>query len=221
VQALQPLDVDPLPVGASTSVAIGEEVIMAAGGRRGRAMRSLLQARQEFAGYWEYLLEDALFSAPALPLWSGAAMIDATGALVGIGSLRLEQREDDGRITPFNMSVPAELLAPIYDDLVRGRPIGAPRPWLGVLAQQVGSAVAVVGVSDRGPASRAELRAGDTILRVGGQPVADLAAFYRRLWALGPAGVDVPLTLKRGADVFDVEVRSADRRKLLKQPVRH
>jgi hypothetical protein len=85
---------------------------MAAGGRRGRAMRSLLQARQEFAGYWEYLLEDALFSAPALPLWSGAAMIDATGALVGIGSLRLEQREDDGRITPFNMSVPPSCWPP-------------------------------------------------------------------------------------------------------------
>lgn len=217
VQALEPLDVDPVPVGSSASLDLGETVIMAGGGRRGRALESRLQARQEFAGYWEYLLEEALFTAPAHPLWSGAAMISAEGELVGIGSLRLEQQEEGGEVTPFNMSVPAELLAPIYDDLVQGKPAGAPRPWLGLLAQHVGDAVAVIGVSDRAPASRAELRPGDAILAVAGERVSSLAAFYRRLWSLGPPGVDVPLTLQRGSDVFDVEVRSADRRQLLKR----
>lgn len=221
IQALEPLDIDPVPVGTSKSVDLGERVIMAAGGKRGRAMESRLQARQEFAGYWEYLLEEALFTAPALPLWSGAAMLSSRGELVGIGSLQLEQQEDDGQTTPFNMSVPAELLAPIYDELVQGKSPGAPRPWLGILAQQGGGAVAVVGLSERGPASRAELRPGDAILAIGGDKVSDLAAFYRRLWALGPPGVNVPLTLRRGNDVFDVEVRSTDRRRLMKRPLYH
>ena len=218
VQALEPLDIPPLPVGSSKTVAAGDNVVVAAGGGRRRALRSRLHARQEFAGYWEYLLEEALFTAPAHPLWSGAAVIGASGELVGLGSLQLEQREGDGRFLPLNMSVPAELLAPIFDDLVSGRPTGPPRPWLGILSQEVGDSVVAVGVSKGGPGSRAEIREGDVIVGVSGAPVSDLAGFYRRLWALGPAGVDVPLTLKRGSDVFDVEVRSADRRQLLRKP---
>jgi S1-C subfamily serine protease len=219
VQALEPLDLPALRVGDSRDLAPGDSVVMAAGGGgRARAMRSRLQARQEFAGYWEYLLEEALFTAPAHPLWSGAAVIGASGELVGVGSLQMEQRGDDGRFMPLNMSVPAELLTPIFDDLVSGRATGSPRPWLGLLSQEVDEAVVAVGVTKGGPASRAEMREGDVIVGVGGTPVSDLASFYRRLWALGPAGVDVPLTLKRGSDVFDVEVRSADRRQLLKKP---
>ena len=218
VQALEPLDLPALTVGSSADLNPGDSVVMAAGGGRGRAMRSHLHARQEFAGYWEYLLEEALFTAPAHPLWSGAAVIGASGELVGIGSLQLEQKVEDERFVPLNMSVPAELLPAIFDELVSGRPVGAPRPWLGILSQEVGDSVVAVGVSKGGPASRAEIREGDVIMGVGGTPVSDLAGFYRRLWALGPAGVDVPLTLKRGSDVFDVEVRSADRRQLMRKP---
>lgn len=221
LQALEPLDIPALPLGTSKSVSIGEPVVVAAGGGRGRAMESRLREREPFAGYWEYLLDEALFTAPAHPLWSGAAVLSAAGDLVGLGSLQLEQQEPDGRTAPFNMSVPIELLAPIFDDLVRGRPTGPNRPWLGVLAQAIGELVVVVGVSDGGPASRAELQQGDLIVAIDGKPVSDLAGFYRALWALGPPGVDVPLTLRRGSDVFDVEVRSADRRQLLRRPRYH
>lgn len=221
LQALDPLDAPALSLASSKTVAVGEEVVVAAGGGRGRAMSSRLHARQEFAGYWEYLLEEALFTAPAHPLWSGAAVLSAAGELVGIGSLQLEQREDDGRIAPFNMSVPAELLQPIFEDLVRGKPTGPARPWLGTLAQEIGGGVVIVGVSPGGPAARAEMREGDVVAAVAGEPVSDLAGFYRRLWSLGAPGVDVPLTLRRGGDVFDLEVRSADRRQLLRKPRYH
>jgi S1-C subfamily serine protease len=221
VQALEPLDLPALSLGDSRRVDVGDEVVVASGGGRKRALTSRLQARQAFAGYWEYLLEEALFTAPAHPLWSGAAVIGATGELIGVGSLQLEQQGEGGRVVPFNMSVPAELLSPIFDDLLRGKPTGPARPWLGVLAQDVGDDVVVLGVSNGGPASRAELREGDVIVGVAGQPVRDLEGFYRRLWSLGAPGVDVPLTLRRGSDVFDMEVRSADRRQALRKPKYH
>lgn len=217
LQALEPLDIPAVRVGSSKGLRAGEDVVMAAGGGRGRAMRSRLQLRQEFAGYWEYLLDEALFTAPAHPLWSGAALLGPTGDLVGIGSLSLEQAGEDGQAVPLNMSVPAELLPPIFEDMLRGRPTGPPRPWLGILAQEIGTAVVAVGTAPGGPSSRAEIRQGDIILAINDEPVSDLPGFYRRLWALGTPGVDVPLTLQRGSDVFDVEVRSADRAQLLRK----
>jgi S1-C subfamily serine protease len=171
-----------------------------------------------FAGYWEYLLESAIITEPAHPHWSGAALIGATGELLGVGSLSLQRQTRTGAISPINMFVPSELLPPILDDLARGRAAHPPRPWLGVLAQDLGPHVVLIGISPGGPASRAELRAGDVILSVAGTAVSDLAEFYTRLWAQGPAGVTIALRIQRDYDVFDVEVRSVDRTALLKKP---
>jgi S1-C subfamily serine protease len=77
--------------------------------------------REAFAGYWEYLLEEALFTFPAHPHWSGAALIGPSGELVGLGSLQVEHQSANGIPTALNMSVPIELLTPILADLSRGR----------------------------------------------------------------------------------------------------
>jgi S1-C subfamily serine protease len=170
-----------------------------------------------FAGYWEYLLDDAIMTEPAHPHWSGAALIGMTGELLGVGSLNLQRQTPSG-VTALNMFVPTELLPPILDDLASGKPAHPPRPWLGVLAQDFGRHVVVIGVSPQGPAARAELRRGDIILALADHPVSDLADFYTRLWAHGPAGATIPLRIQRDADVFEVEIRSADRTALLKKP---
>jgi S1-C subfamily serine protease len=217
VQALEPLGAPALPLGASRSAQAGSPVIIAGAGGRAHAAAGRVLTRMPFAGYWEYFLEDAIMTEPAHPHWSGAALIGATGELVGVGSLSL-QRQTRGGVTPLNMFVPTELLPPILDDLARGKPAHPPRPWLGVLAQDFGGRVVIVGVSPRAPAARAELRPGDIILAVDDVPVSDLAEFYARLWAQGPAGATIPLRLQRDGDVFDVEVRSADRTALLKKP---
>jgi S1-C subfamily serine protease len=171
----------------------------------------------QFAGYWEYLLDDAIITEPAHPHWSGAALIGAEGELLGIGSLSLESVTPEGP-RPINMFVPIQHLPPILDDLSRGVASEAPRPWLGVFAHDMSGRIVIGGISPRSPAERAELKAGDLILALADRPVADLADLYTRMWALGPAGVTIPLTLERDGDVFDVEVRSADRMKLLRKP---
>ncbi len=218
VQALEPLDLPALPLGNSKSLEAGAAVIVAGAGGRSHAAAGQVLARMPFAGYWEYLLDNAIITEPAHPHWSGAALIGSAGELVGVGSLSLQRQTRDGEIEPINMFVPSELLPPILDDLARGKPPHPPRPWLGVLAQDVGQRVIIVGVNPNGPAARAELRGGDAILAVGDVAVSDLEDFYTQLWALGPAGVTIPLRIQREEDVFDVEIRSVDRMALLKKP---
>jgi S1-C subfamily serine protease len=145
-------------------------------------------------------------------------LIGASGELVGVGSLSLQSQTRGGAPKPINMFVPSELLPPILDDLARGKPAHPARPWLGVIAQDLGSHVVIVGLNPRGPAARAELRSGDIVLAVAGVAVSDLADFYTRLWAQGPAGSVIPLRIKRENDIFDVEIRSMDRAAMMRKP---
>ena len=219
VQALEPLGLPTLRLGDSAGLRAGSPVIVAGAGGRAHAAAGEVVTRMRFAGYWEYLLDDAIITQPGHPHWSGAALISPAGDLVGVGSLSLEGQTRSGAVKPINMFVPVDLLPPILDDLARGRPAHPARPWLGVLAQDLDPhAVVVAGVNPHGPAARAELRRGDVILAVDGEPVSDLADFYRKLWAQGPAGATIPLRLQRDGDVFDVEVRSIDRTSMLKKP---
>lgn len=217
VQALEPLDLPAIVIGSARDLDSGASVIAAGAGGRAHAVAAKVMARMPFAGYWEYLLDDAIITGPAHPHWSGAALIGPKGDLVGLGSLTLEGRDNEGQARPLNMFVPAELLPPILDELARGKAPHAPRPWLGVFAQETDNHVVVVGVSPNGPAARAELRAGDLILAVDGMPVSDLSEFYTAMWDLGSAGVTVPLRVLREGDAFEVEIRSIDRATLLKK----
>jgi S1-C subfamily serine protease len=228
VQALAHLDVPALPLGRSSEAEVGLRVVLAGGGGRKRAVAARIVARQEYAGYWEYVLDDAIYTAPAHPFWGGTALIGPAGDLLGIGSLQIQAvSSDPGRrqsrmADDVNMIVPIDLLNPIFDDLLTiGRPSRPARPWLGLYATEIGSSVAILGVVSRGPARKADLREGDIVLAVAGTPVAGLAELFRRVWALGEAGVAVPLTVNREGRTFEVSVQSTDRRRLLKGPVLH
>ena len=218
VQALQPLDLPTMRIGSSRDLPAGSAVIAAGAGGRDHAAAAQIVTHMPFAGYWEYLLDDAIMAEPAHPHWSGAALIGPKGDLVGLGSLSLETRGRDGSSKPITMFVPAELLPPILDDLARGKSPHPARPWLGVFAQEIEDHVVVVGISPKGPAARAELRPGDIILAVDGQGVSDLTEFYTALWNQGPAGATIPLRVLREGDSFEVEIRSMDRATLLKKP---
>jgi hypothetical protein len=56
---------------------------------------------------------------------------------------------------------------------------------------------------------------------VAGIPVGGLADTFRKVWALGAAGVDVPLTLARDSTQLSLRLRSADRNDFLKHASLH
>ena len=222
VQALARLDVPALHLGRSASLSIGDRVVIGGAGGARHSTAAVVVGRQPFAGYWEYLVDEAIFTAPAHPFWGGAALIGPEGDLCGIASLRLDQSEQGEGGEQLNMSVPIDLLHPILDDLrTRGGPQGAPRPWLGVFSVEAEGRIVVAGLSEGGPGERASLGAGDAILAVGETPVATLADLYQAIWSLGPAGVKVPLTVSRDGEEIEIVVRSADRNSFLKTPRLH
>ena len=222
VQALARIDLPALRIGNSNRASIGERVVVAGAGGLHRSVAARIVAKQEFAGYWEYVLDEAIFTAPSHPNWGGTAVISPAGDLIGIGSLQLEQGREKGNGGRLNMVVPIDLLKPILDDLRRFGRVNKPaRPWLGLYSTEIDNRVVVIGIAGDGPAARAELKAGDVILAVKGEKITSQSGFYRKLWSLGAAGVDVPLTVHHEGVTFDVVLASTDRAKLLKGPRLH
>jgi len=218
LRATQPLTIKPMKLGKSSEVKQGDPILMAGYGGTESVQAGRVIARKEFAGYWEYLLEDAIYTAPAHTGFGGAALIDRDGKLLGIGSLLTQVLIPGFGTIPCNISVPIDLLHPILADLIaKGRTSAAPRPWLGVNAEEAHGRVFVLRVTPGSPSEKAELQAGDMVLTVKGEEVKGLADFYRKVWALGHAGVEVPLGILRGTRIRDITVKSIDRNQLLRQ----
>jgi S1-C subfamily serine protease len=218
VQALGKLNVPALPLGESSAARIGDKVVVGGAGGQQRSVAAHIAAKQEFAGYWEYLLEEALFTAPAHPNWGGTAVIDKRGNLIGIGSLHLQQARDNAPAEHLNMVVPVDLLKPVYDDLLTlGRQNKPPRPWLGLYATEIDGKVVVAGMASKAPARQANIHTGDIVLSLAGKEIGDLGTLYRSIWALGPAGVEVPMVVFRDGRTMTMTLRSADRASFLKK----
>jgi S1-C subfamily serine protease len=218
VQALGRVDLPGLPLGDSSAVKLGDRVVTAGAGGRTRSVAARVVGKQEFAGYWEYVLDEAIFTAPSHPNWGGTALIGEHGDLLGIGSLQLEA--SGGR--DINMIVPIDLLKPILDDMLAfGGRKGPPRPWLGMYVADAERRLVVMGLANRGPAQRARIENGDIVLAINGEQVESLADLFRKIWAMGDAGVEVPLTLQRASRTVDVTVKSGDRAAFLKTPRMH
>ncbi|MBK8741023.1 MAG: serine protease [Betaproteobacteria bacterium] len=221
IQPLGKLGTPWLERGSAANVAVGDAVTVLGHGGRAHALKTRIIDKREFAGYWEYVLDEALFTAPAHSAWSGAALLDAHGRLIGIGSL-LVQQELDGAQVHTNMFVPVDLIEPILAGLgSAGRSARAARPWLGMYTHEADGSLVVAGLAPGGPAARAGVQQGDLVLGVGGMRTRGLAEFFRLVWRQGAAGVDVPLSLARAGDVLRVNVKSADRAAFLKKPDLH
>jgi S1-C subfamily serine protease len=219
VQALGSLDLPALELGDSAAAKLGDPVLFADGA--GQAINAAIVGKQEFAGYWEYLLDEAMFTAPAHPSWGGAGLLGQDGRLLGIGSLRLQMMQA-GRVVDINMVVPIDLLPPIFDDLLaHGQVRRPPRPWLGVFAAESDGEVVVMNVAEGGPAARAGLRQGDIISDLRDAGISGLADFYRKLWDAGEAGAEVPLRIVRDGRDNWVRVKTADRNAFLRRPQLH
>ena len=206
IQPLGKLDAPYLRRGHSSEVKVGEPVFVIGHGGRKHALKTRLVGKQEFAGYWEYVLDEALFTAPAHPQWGGAALLDAQGDLIGIGSLLVEQQVD-GESMQANMFVPIDLLHPILDSMLKiGRSQHPSHPWLGIYAREHEGNLVIAKLVPGGPAEKSGLRPGDLVLGVGAQRARGLAELFRAVWRLGAAGVDVPLVFARAGDMLHATV---------------
>jgi S1-C subfamily serine protease len=218
VQALGRLGVPALELGHSGAAEAGDPVIVAGGGRR-QSVRASIIGKQEFAGYWEYLLKEAIFTAPAHPFWGGTGLIGRDGKLLGIGSLHVQQVTERGKPRDINMIVPIDILKPILDDLMTyGKPNKPARPWLGIYAAESEGKIVVAGLAERGPAAAAGMRVGDSIWAVRDESVSNLADLYRKVWASGAAGTEIPIEVVREGRTVWLRIKSADRNSFLKAP---
>src|SRR5215470_18512539 len=207
-----PLGVKPMPMGQAADVAQREPVMVLPAGGRDAASLAYVVAKRKFTASWEYLLETAIFTSPPTMQWAGAALVSREGKLIGIGSLLVREALDEGSQAPGNMFVPIDLLKPILPDLIaKGRRSGPARPWLGLATEELQGHLVVTRVSPDGPADRAGIRKGDIVVGVAADPVKSHEELYRKVWGLGPAGVDVPVKVLQGVDLRELKVRSIDR----------
>ncbi len=210
LQAVTPLKVRPMALGKSADLRKGDPVIAASAGGSGNAQPVRVVARREFAGSWEYMIEGAIFTSPPHMAWSGAALINREGKLVGVGSLIVGNAS--GKDEPGNMFVPIDALAPVMADLLaRGRPAGPAQPWLGLNTEEQDGRLVIISVSPEGPGEKAGLARGDVILGVGGVAIRTLPEFYRKVWGQGSAGTVVPLDIQADNGKRRVDVKSMNR----------
>jgi serine protease Do len=212
LRTLEPLKLRPMALGRSSDVKEHDPVLIASYGGAAMVGGAYVVAKREFAGSWEYMLDDAIFTAPPHPAWSGAALINREGKLVGVGSLIVGDAGGNGDKTPGNMFVPIDRLPPILGELLaEGHRAGPGRPWLGLNADELGGRLLVSRVSPGGPAEKGGIKRGDVIVGVGGRRTTGLADFYRKVWGQGAAGSNVPLDVLQDNEVRHIDVKSINR----------
>lgn len=216
VQALGKLAPPPVIFGKSADLTPGQPMLLAGSGGTKNTQQVQVGGIDEFAGYWEYLIDAAIFTAPAHPFWSGAALIGKDGMLYGIGSLMLQTVDEDNSVSNANMVIPIDLLPPVLDDLLHyGKRLGTARPWVGWFTQESTEGLVILGLSDDGPAEQAGLQSGDLILQVDGQSVDTLPELFRAVWSAGDAGVKISVNFERDRVQGSTEISTVDRNTLL------
>src|ERR1700731_3460656 len=203
-RANEPLKLKPMALGKSVEVKEGDPVLIASSGGAAMVGGAYVVAKREFAGSWEYMLEEALFTAPPHPAWSGAALINREGKLVGVGSLIVGEAVSGSDKTPGNMFVPIDLIS-------AGRKTGPGRPWLGLSTDELRGRLFVSRVTPEGPAEKAGIKRGDVVVGVNGEQPKNLADFYRKVWAQGSAGVSIALDVLQDSEVKRFNVKSINR----------
>jgi S1-C subfamily serine protease len=212
VRLSQPPRVEPMALGKSAALRAGDPVLVASAGGAGMVMPARVASKRPFAGSWEYLLDEAIFTAPAHPEWSGAALINRDRKLVGVGSLVVSDSTGENDRKPGNMFVPIDLLPPILGDLIaNGRASGPARPWLGMSTEESDGRLVVTRVAPGGPAERAGVHHGDVVEGVAGEAARSLEQLYRGIRRQGAAGASIPLDLRQGGATRRVDIKSINR----------
>jgi S1-C subfamily serine protease len=212
IKPTAPLDLPAMEFGRLADLHVDDTVLIAGHGEPENMVVSRVTSKKQFAGRWEYVLDEAIYVSPVHPDWAGTALIGRDGKLYGVGCLLIQDMKAGELINGSNLFVPVETIVPVFDELIEfGGRRKKPRPWLGALVQEELSQLVVVGIFYKCPADQAGLKPGDVILALDGKPVYDLAAFFRAVWSMGGSGVEIPLTIQRETGQLDVIIKSGDR----------
>ena len=222
LRAAGDLGVKPIELGNSADVIEQETLIIGARGGRGQAINAIVASKREFAGFWEYMLDEAIFTTPPHPHWSGSALIDDSGRLVGVGSLFVQDAAGEDIAAAGNMFLPIDLLKTVLDDLLKfGHRTSPARPWMGLYSMETLGRVLITSISANSPAEEAGVEPGDVLLAINGLQVSGLTDLYRKVWSAGEAGVTVSLGILRDDEMMNISVKTADRSSFMKQPSSH
>ena len=210
------INIKPMRLGNSSQLSEEDHVLIAARGSQFPVSGAQVVSRRVFTGYWEYMLEKAIFTSPPHSFHSGAALVGKDGKLLGIGSLLVNDAATPNVPFPGNMFVPVDELKPILADLLQnGRRAGPKRPWIGANTYESNGRIFVSRISKNGPADMAGISVGDLILGVSGRPIRSHEDFYRKLWSAGEAGQLIKLSVipKAMSDlkIKEFNINSGDR----------
>jgi S1-C subfamily serine protease len=212
LRTIEPLKIKPFTFGKIADIKEKDVVVVASGGGASNVVPALVVSKREFVGNWEYLLEEAIYTSPPHPSWSGAALINREGKLIGVGSLIVGDAAGTKENNPGNVFVPIDRLAPILGDLLtEGRPSGPGRPWLGMNADDTHGRLMVGRVTPGGPADKAGIKRGDVIISVNGEATTSLPDFYRKVWSKGGAGAVIGLDVRNKDTVQHFDIQSINR----------
>jgi len=220
--ALLKIDLPKLPAavfGDSSSLAVGDTVL-AIGNPFGVGqtvtagiVSALDRNRLGLSTFENFIQTDAAIN----PGNSGGALVDASGALVGINTAIFSRT---GGSLGIGFAIPVSTARGVMDSLLRdGRVV---RGWIGVeprdltpdlvesLKLPVDSGVLIAGVLRDGPAAAGGVQPGDVVVRIGSERVANTAELLARVAALAP-GAQAALALQRGDKAIELTVKVAQR----------
>jgi S1-C subfamily serine protease len=201
----------PLQLGNSDNIKTEQDLLILPSSNRGAGSIVRSVSRRPFTGWWEYFVENPIYTTPPNGLWAGAPLLNKNGEILGIGSLFVSESVP-GVSSPGNMSVPINLLKPILEDLIsNGRRKSKIQPYLGISSDDSNDQIIVTRISDGGPAFRAGIRPQDIIVTINGSQVSNLKSFYEKVWKSGEAGVTIELGILRRGEIMNFKLKTVDR----------
>lgn len=212
LKSVVPISVTSLTLGDSDKIQVDESLLILPSPQQGFSSLAQMVSRRPFAGWWEYYLENPIYTFPTNQAWAGAPLLNAEGKILGIGSLFVADAVSQGMMSPGNLFVPINLLKPILAELTEfGRRKTNVKPYLGLSSDGSSGQVVITRVNQGSPAVQAGILAQDIITHVNQIPVTTLKDFYEALWGSGESGSIVSLGITRGDQEISLRVQTVDR----------
>jgi S1-C subfamily serine protease len=171
----------------SSALGVGQDIfiVAAAGENKRRANSGMITSIAPFDAYWDYSLDRAITTTAMNPGLGGAPLLDSHGRVAGIASLDLNE------IGRFTLAIPVDDFLTHRNELLQhGRRVSRPaRAWVGLYCYTFRDHVVIAGVLPGTPAEQAGLAAGDVVLTVDGQTIANRHELYSALWLHRPGDV--------------------------------